>query len=183
MKEDPLVLELFLKDQQTKTDVFVPDCLDTATQTEAAVAGTGGYHAGYLRGVDVIGETSLPVTNQAQTFSWAGHGMKLHIPPNSLPAKLKQCKLHIKVGLSGQFALPENTSLVSAVYWLDSEPRCKFSKSITACRNTALCKAHTDRRVEFRSSQVLSKGPPIHIQDPGWRSVLSANQLWVHFTQ
>ena len=85
---------------------------------------------GYLRGVDVIGETSLPVTNQAQTFTWASHGMKLHIPPNSLPAKLKQCKLHIKVGLSGQFALPENTSLVSAVYWLDSEPRCKLSKSI-----------------------------------------------------
>jgi len=46
MKEDPLVLELFLKDQQTKTDVFVPDCLDAATQTEAAVAGTIGYHAG-----------------------------------------------------------------------------------------------------------------------------------------
>ena len=46
MKEDPLVLELFLKDQQTKTDVFVPDCLDAATQTEAAVVGTSGYHAG-----------------------------------------------------------------------------------------------------------------------------------------
>ena len=42
MKEDLLVLE----DQQTKTDVFVPDCLDTATQTEAAVVGTSGYHAG-----------------------------------------------------------------------------------------------------------------------------------------
>ena len=42
MKKDPLVLE----DQQTKTDVFVTDCLDTATQTEAAVVGTSGYHAG-----------------------------------------------------------------------------------------------------------------------------------------
>ena len=37
----------------------------------------------------------------------------------------------MKVGLSGQFALPENTSLVSAVYWIDSEPQCKFPKELT----------------------------------------------------
>ena len=88
-------------------------------------------HAGYLRGVDVIGETSLLVTSQAQTFNWIDYGMKLHIPQGSLPTKLEHCKLHIKVGLSGQFSLPKNTSLVSAVYWVDSEPRCKFSEAIT----------------------------------------------------
>ena len=85
---------------------------------------------GYLRGVDVIGETSLLVTNKAQTFNWAGYGLKLHIPQGSLPTELDQCRLHIKVGLSGQFALPQNTTLVSAVYCLDSEPRCKFSEAI-----------------------------------------------------
>jgi len=79
----------------------------------------------------VIGETSLLVTSQAQTFNWADYGMKLNIPQGSLSKELKQCKLYIKVGLSGQFALPQNTSLVSAVYWLDSEPRCKFSELIT----------------------------------------------------
>ena len=86
---------------------------------------------GYLRGVDVIAETSVQVTNQSQTFHWAGYGLKLHIPQGALPAGLNECRLLIKVGLSGQFALPENTSLVSAVYWLDSEPRCKFSQPLT----------------------------------------------------
>ena len=30
------------------------------------------------------------------------------------------------MGISGQFTLPQNTSLVSAVYWLHSEPQCEF---------------------------------------------------------
>ena len=79
----------------------------------------------------MIAETSVLVTNQSQTFHWAGYGLKLHIPQKALPANLEECKLLIKVGLSGQFALPEETSFVSAVYWLDSEPRCKFSQPLT----------------------------------------------------
>ena len=87
--------------------------------------------SGFLRGVDVIAETSVLITNQAQTFNWAGYGLKLDVPKGTLPAGLEECRLLIKVGLSGQFALPENTSLVSAVYWLDSEPRQEFSKHLT----------------------------------------------------
>ena len=79
----------------------------------------------------MIAETSVQVTNQSQTFHWADYGLKLHIPQKALPANLEECKLLIKVALSGQFALPEETSLVSAVYWLDSEPRCKFSQPLT----------------------------------------------------
>ena len=86
---------------------------------------------GYLRGVDVIAETSVLVTNQSQTFHWAGYGLKLHIPQESLPTGSEECRLLIKVGLSGQFALPQTTSLVSAVYWLDSEPRCTYSQPLT----------------------------------------------------
>ena len=56
--------------------------------------------------------------------------MKIHIPQEALPVGLKQCELIIKVGISGQFALPQNTSLVSAVYWLHSENQCEFSKPL-----------------------------------------------------
>ena len=79
----------------------------------------------------MVAETSVQVTNQSQTIHWAGYGLKLHIPQGALPAGLNECRLLIKVGLSGQFELPQNTSLVSVVYWLDSEPRCKFSKLLT----------------------------------------------------
>jgi len=81
--------------------------------------------------VDVIGETSVVVTNEPQTFHWTSYGLKIHIPQGALPDSLEDCRLLLKVGLSGQFALPQNTSLVSAVYWLDSEPRCKFSQPLT----------------------------------------------------
>ena len=81
--------------------------------------------------MEVIAENSVLITNQAQTFNWKGYGLKLHIPPGALPHGLEECRLLIKVGLSGQFALPENTSLVSAVYWIDSEPRRKFTQLLT----------------------------------------------------
>ena len=80
--------------------------------------------------MDVIGETNIFITDQAQTFHWEGYGLKLHIPKGALPAGLKECKIFIKVGLSGQFTLPQNTSLVSAVYCLDTEPKCKFSQPL-----------------------------------------------------
>ena len=84
----------------------------------------------YLRGLNVIGEISVLITSKAQTFHWAGYGLKLHIPQGAIPVGSKQCELIIKVGISGQFRLPKNTSLVSAVYWLQSENRCEFSQPI-----------------------------------------------------
>ena len=88
------------------------------------------FCAGFLRGMDVVGVTSLLITNRAETFHWPGYGLKLHISQGSLPTGLEECRLHIKVGLSGEFKFPHNTFLVSAVYWIDSEPRCRFSKPI-----------------------------------------------------
>ena len=110
---------------------------------------------GYLREVDVIAETSVLVTNQSQTFYWEGYGLKLHIPQGALPAGLEECTLLIKVGLSGSFEFPQNTSLVSAVYWLDSKPRCKFSKSLTVTIQHCVKPAHTSRLsfVHARCSQ------------------------------
>ena len=93
----------------------------------------------------MTGETSILVTNQAQTFHWIGYGLKLHIPQGTLPADLEKCQLLIKVGLSGQFKLPENSSLVSAVYWLDSEPQCKFSQPITVEMQHCVNPSHTSR--------------------------------------
>ena len=109
--------------------------------------------------MDVIGETSFLVTSQTQTFNWKGYGLKLHIPEGSLPAKVEQCRLHIKVGLSGQFAFPQNTSLVSAVYWLDTEPRCKFSEAITV--EIQHCAKPTQRsRLSFVRAKCSQKDLP-----------------------
>jgi len=80
--------------------------------------------------MDVVGVPSFLITNQAQTFHWAGYGLKLHIPQGSLPTGLEECRIYIKVGLSGEFEFPQDTSLVSAVYWIDSKPRRRFAQPI-----------------------------------------------------
>ena len=82
-----------------------------------------------LHGVDIITETRVSVTNKPQIFHWAGYGLKLHIPPASLPAGVRQSDIVIKASLVGQFQFPENTTLVSAVYWLQCPVR--FTKPLT----------------------------------------------------
>ena len=79
--------------------------------------------------MDVISETRVSVTNVSQTFHWTGYGLKLYIPPDSLPAFVEQTDIVIRASLAGHYQFPENTTLVSAVYWL----KCpvKFTKPVT----------------------------------------------------
>ena len=79
-----------------------------------------------LLGVDVLQATSVSVTQSAQLFHWKGYGLKLQIPQQALPSHLKTCTITITATLSGQYQFPENTELVSPVFWLKCEPSCKF---------------------------------------------------------
>ena len=66
--------------------------------------------------LDVVAEKAVDVTNEEQDIIWEGYGLRLYIPPNSLPEGRSQFTLKMEVGLSGEFQLPENGVLVSAVY-------------------------------------------------------------------
>ena len=72
------------------------------------------------------------VTNSEQSFHWRGYGFKLHIPTNSLPAGVNRCFLHIIASVAGQYQFPDNNELVSAVFWVRSEPLCRFQQPLTA---------------------------------------------------
>ena len=65
---------------------------------------------------EVLAKMMVLVTNEEQHTVWEGYGLRLHIPPNSLPEDLDQCNIKIEVTLSGNFQLPEDGVLVSAVY-------------------------------------------------------------------
>ena len=85
-----------------------------------------------LPGVEVCGEMSVVVhSSRYQPITWEGFGLRLHIQEDSLPAGMEQCTLNIKASLAGQYEFPENSSLVSAVFWLRCEPTCKFTKPVT----------------------------------------------------
>ena len=83
-----------------------------------------------LPGVEECGEKSVVVySSHGQLVQW--NGLKLHIHEGSLPEGVHQCKIYIKVSLAGQYEIPENSCLVSAIFWLRCEPKCKFIKPIT----------------------------------------------------
>ena len=83
-----------------------------------------------LPGVEECSETCVTVhSSQGQLIEW--NGLKLHIHAGSLPEGLQQCTIFIKASLAGDYEIPENTSLVSGVFWLRCEPQCTFIKPIT----------------------------------------------------
>ena len=84
-----------------------------------------------MRGIEVCGETCIVVTNSAQSFEWEGYGLKLHFQENSLPKGIKQITIIIMASTAGHYVLPENSNLVSAVYWFYCEPKCKLEKQAT----------------------------------------------------
>ena len=86
-------------------------------------------HLGYLRGVDVIDKTSFTYTGKAQSYKWRRFGFRMHIPENALPPEVDECRIHVKVSLSGQFQFPEGTELISGVYWITTAH--KFLKAVT----------------------------------------------------
>jgi len=94
--------------------------------------------AGYLRGVEVIDHTSFTYNGRAQSFEWVNHGFKLHLPEDALPPEVDECRIHVKVSLSGQYQFPEDTELISGIYWITT--RHKFAKAVTIeiqhCSNT-----------------------------------------------
>ena len=77
----------------------------------------------------MIGEAEFIVPTKGLSFEWRGYGLRLHIPKGSLPPGIGECRINIRVSLSGQFQLPEDSALFSPVFWI-SVP-CKFSKPVT----------------------------------------------------
>ena len=104
-----------------------------------------------LPGVVVSDQTSVIVQgSKGQLIEWKG--LRLHIRAGSLPVRMHQCKLYIKGSIAGEYQLPEDTDLVSGVYWLHCKPEYEFQKSITV--EVQHCSATRDlSRLEiFRAS-------------------------------
>ena len=71
------------------------------------------------------------VTNDQLSFYWEGYGLRLNIPEGSLPEGVEQCTIKILASLAGQYEFPEESHLVSGVFWLRCEPMVKFIKLLS----------------------------------------------------
>ena len=75
---------------------------------------------GYLRGVETYEETVLEIMgDKPQKLEWSGYGFYIEVPEGALPPDVT-ASVAVKVILAGQFELPKNSQLISAIYWISS---------------------------------------------------------------
>ena len=68
----------------------------------------------------MCGETVLEVVgDKPQKVEWPGYGFYIEVPEGALPLGVT-ASVGVKVILAGQFKLPENRQLISAIYWVSS---------------------------------------------------------------
>ena len=66
------------------------------------------------------GETTLEVVgDKPQKLEWSGYGFYIEVPEGALPPGVT-ASVRVKVILGGQFQFPENSQLISALYWVCS---------------------------------------------------------------
>ena len=78
---------------------------------------------------EVLAETVIEVTgNGHQSLSWPGHGFRLTVPAGAVPPG-STISLAVKFILFGEFELPDNCQLVSAIFWIKASQL--FSRDVT----------------------------------------------------
>ena len=82
-----------------------------------------------FRGAEIVAQTTFTLSQESHNLQFEGYGFKLHVPEGSLPAEVSEAKLNVQVSLSGQFRMPPDCELISAVYWVYSPH--KFTKPLT----------------------------------------------------
>ena len=65
---------------------------------------------------------TLKRSSKLQTIEWNRFGIKLHVPPDAF-SESNYNNITVGVSLSGNFKFPTNTSLVSAVYYIESSSK------------------------------------------------------------
>ena len=73
--------------------------------------------------------TEFTVPTHGINFEWNEYGLKLHVSEGSLPVGVEKCQINIRASLSGQFQLPEDSVLLSPVFWISAP--YKFTKPVT----------------------------------------------------
>ena len=110
--------------QTVVDDICIPGTKLTGEQQYFVLDTTAcnvlSLHVGPLRGAEVVAERDFVLTNRAQSYDWDEYGFRLHVPKESLDAGLSETTVNVRVSLSGQFQLLDDSEFVSAVYWVFS---------------------------------------------------------------
>ena len=84
-----------------------------------------------LPGAQLISKGKLTIerSDDLQTLEWKNHGLKVHVPPGTLPDSEDTCDIVVATSFSGSFILPKDHTLISAIYYI--QPSMKLTKPVT----------------------------------------------------
>ena len=84
-----------------------------------------------LPGAQLIstGKLTIERSEVLQTLEWKNHGLKIHVPPGTLPDSEDTCDIVVATSFSGSFILPKDHTLISAIYYI--QPTMKLTKPVT----------------------------------------------------
>ena len=84
-----------------------------------------------LPGAQLIstGKLTIERRDELQTLEWTNHGLKVHVPPGTLPDSEDTCDIDVATSFSGSFILPKDHTLISAIYYI--QPTMKLTKPVT----------------------------------------------------
>ena len=73
-----------------------------------------------LKGVEICGEKVFEVTaGSSEKYKWDSHGFQLIVPNGALPPGVT-ASVAVRSIVAGPFKFPENSELISAIYWISS---------------------------------------------------------------
>ena len=111
--------------------------------------------ADFLRGVEVYRETVLEVVgDKPQKVEWPGYGFFIEVPEGAVPPGVT-ASVGVKVILAGQFKFPENSQLISAIYWVLSS--VEFVKKLLSIYSIVQSSA-----VRINAPSTSSSSPSAH---------------------
>ena len=135
-----------------------------------------------LPGAQLIstGKLTIERSDELQTLEWKNHGLKVHVPPGTLPDSEDTCDIDVATSFSGSFILPKDHTLVSAIYYI--QPSMKLTKPVTL--EIEHC-CSIESRNDVKSlvpiyAQSSSRKPP-YVFQPLNGSVFTPGSLWSSF--
>ena len=121
-----------------------------------------------IRGCTVVAERDFPITQKAEVFNWSEYGITISAPENSIPKNVGCPLLNVRVTLSGPFQLGA-AKLMSAVYWLCPNIRCKFAKPLELTVEHCAHLKHPDdhAKLTFLRTKCNQKDLPYKFEEIG----------------
>ena len=131
----------------------------------------------HLPGIQLIGYESFTLqhSSEVQTITWSKFGFKLHIPPDAILGS--HLNVSVGVSLSGNFKFPSNTTLVSAVYYIDASSKLLRPVTIEMEHCLLLRSGDDIHAVSFYVAEIYP-GLPHYTFQPLRGGIFSSTNSW-----